>query len=416
MEDLKNRYVSLCVESLKAPNACILEVFAENMSRDGSLKLTGNDRLKHRDRLTDDDMLVLTKTLKGNAAIKDLDLTYNCITDKGAVYVADLIQASESLQSLDLMCNNIEADGAEVIAKSLHKNKSLRKLRMTGNKIGNKGAMQLATMLQINATLEEVDVSDCDLATQSVIAFAIVLHNNRRIHAINVSRPLLFSLQEETTVHMAQVLKVNKTLRELHMGKHGMTDTGVERLCEALKINFSLRYLDLCCNRITRDGAKSLSEVLKQHGTLEILDLSFNRIEDDGAVYISEAVTHPHSKLKALSVTSNNIGKTGLMSLSEAMRLNSCLTHVYIWGNRLEEPVCVDFSQLISSGRLLEEHTDVSPYEVDGRVCLAEASHGLRRHYYWTSRYGKDRDSSNSALALIASESMALQIYPDLHS
>lgn len=31
--------------------------------------------------------------------------------------------------------------------------------------------------------------------TQSVIAFAIVLNNNRRIHAINISRPLLFSLQ-----------------------------------------------------------------------------------------------------------------------------------------------------------------------------------------------------------------------------
>lgn len=44
---------------------------------------------------------------------------------------------------------------------------------------------------------------------------------------------------------MAQMLVVNKTLRELHMGKHGMTDTGVERLCEALKMNFSLRYLDL---------------------------------------------------------------------------------------------------------------------------------------------------------------------------
>lgn len=44
---------------------------------------------------------------------------------------------------------------------------------------------------------------------------------------------------------MAQMLVVNKTLRELHMGKHGMTDTGVERLCEALKLNTSLCYLDL---------------------------------------------------------------------------------------------------------------------------------------------------------------------------
>ncbi|XP_073687071.1 leucine-rich repeat-containing protein 34 [Garra rufa] len=413
MEDLKSRYLSICAELQQPPNICVLEVFEDNISSDGFLKLTGNEQLKHGDRLSDDDMLVLSKTLEGNSAIKGLDLRCNSVTDEGAVYVAHLIQESESLQSLDLMCNNIEVDGAEVIAKSLHKNKNLKMLRMTGNKIGNKGAMQLAAMLQINTTLEEIDISDCDLATQSVIAFAIVLKNNRRIRAINLSRPLLFSLQEETTVHMAQMLVVNKTLRELHMGKHGMTDTGLERLCEALKLNISLRYLDLRCNRITRDGAKCLSEVLKQNPSLEILDLSSNRIEDDGAVYLSEAIKLPHSKLKALSVTSNNIGKQGLMSLNEAMKVNSCLSHIYIWGNKLEEPVCVAFSELMSSGRLLEEHTDVSPYEVDSHVFLAEASHGLCRNYYWTSRYGEDGDSSNSALALMAADSLALQIYPD---
>ncbi|XP_016337541.1 leucine-rich repeat-containing protein 34-like [Sinocyclocheilus anshuiensis] len=418
MEDLQNRYLSVYVEVQQPPNTCVLEVLEDNISSDGSLKLTGNvnDQLKHGDRLTDDDMLVLSKTLVGNSAIKGLDLRYNNITDKGAVYVAHLIQENESLQSLDLMCNNIEAYGAEMIAKSMHKNKSLKMLRMTGNKIGNKGAMQLAAMLQINSTLEEIDISDCDLATQSVVAFAIVLKNNRKICAINAGRPLLFSLQEETTVHMAQMLVVNKTLRELHLGKHDMTDTGVERLREALKLNVSLRYLDLHCNRITRDGAKCLSEVLKQNPSLEILDLSSNRIEDDGAVYLSEAIKLPHSKLKALSVTSNNIGKEGLKSFNEAMKVNSCLTHIYIWGNKLEKPVCVAFSRLISSGRLLEEHTDVSPYEVDDHVFLAEVSHGLRRHYYWTSRYGEYRDSSNSALALMQSDSLALQIHPDSHS
>ncbi len=37
---------------------------------DSLLKLTGNEQLKHGDRLTDDDMLVLSKTLVGNSAIK----------------------------------------------------------------------------------------------------------------------------------------------------------------------------------------------------------------------------------------------------------------------------------------------------------------------------------------------------------
>lgn len=40
------------------------------------------------------------------------------------------------------------------------------------------------------------------------------------------------------------------------------------------------------------------------------------------------------------------------------------------------------FKELISSGRLLPEQTDVSAFEVDGHVFLAEALHRLRRHYY----------------------------------
>ncbi|MBN3298559.1 LRC34 protein, partial [Amia calva] len=305
------------------------------------------------------------------------------------------------LQYLNLMGNDIEASGAEAIAKALHCNATLMKLQMTANKMGNKGAMHFAAMLQINSSLEELDVGDCDLDTQSLIAFAIVLNNNRNICVINLSRPLLYSQQEETTVHMAHMLKVNQHLKELHLGKHEMKDFGVERLSETLSFNGTLRYLDLHCNSITRDGAKCLSELLKQNTPLEILDLSSNRIEDDGAIYLSEAIALYNTNLKALSIPGNNIGTQGLVSLAKAMRVNSTLSHIYIWGNKLEEPTCVAFCSIIESGRLPQENTDVAPYRVEGRTHLSELFHGLRRHYYWTPTYGTDGDPAcNSVLVL----------------
>ncbi|XP_066524627.1 leucine-rich repeat-containing protein 34 isoform X2 [Hoplias malabaricus] len=373
-------YLSLCNELRVSVNAYISQVLREtqNCGRGISLKLTGNERLKEVARLTDSDLLVLSKTLRNDLTVSALDLRYNCISDDGARYLADLIQENMVLQSLDLMGNNIEVEGAERIAKSLHQNVTLKRLRMTGNKIGNRGAMHFASMMQNNTALEELDMSDCDL--------------------------------EETTVHMAQMLAVNQTLKELHMGKQGMTDSGVERLCEGLMSNHTLRYLDLRCNRITRDGAKSLAEVLKQNNTLEILDLSSNRIEDEGAICLSEAIALTHCRLRALSIPSNNIGTAGLVSLTKAMGKNPHLTHIYIWGNRLEEPVCVAFSQLIARGTLLKEHTDVFPYEVDGHFYLAEVFHGLRRHYYWTPSIGEDGDTaSNAALELNPSHSLDLQ-------
>lgn len=123
-----------------------------------------------------------------------------------------------------------------------------------------------------------------------------------------------------------------------------------------------------CSNRITRDGARCLAGLLRQNDVLQILDLSFNRIEDDGAVCLSDAIALPHTKLRvymslpvsnrvvfvisadvlftssfsvSLSIQSNNVSTVGLLSLSKAINANPHLTHIYIWGNRLEEPVCV---------------------------------------------------------------------------
>lgn len=46
-------------------------------------------------------------------------------------------------------------------------------------------------------------------------------------------------------MHFSEMLAVNSSLLELHLGKMGMTDTGMERLAEGLRLNRSLRYLDL---------------------------------------------------------------------------------------------------------------------------------------------------------------------------
>ncbi|CAL8294907.1 unnamed protein product [Lota lota] len=397
-------YSAVCAELNLPPNPYILGVLRDTATTDVTIKLTGNDRLQRVQKLSDEDIRTLSLVCCCDVFMAGLDVRYNDISNEGARHLADLIQeATSTLRFVDLMGNNIHTDGAETLAKSLHHNQRLLSVRLTGNKIGNRGGMCFASMLQINHTLQELDLADCDLGTQCVIAFAIVLKTNTSLLSLNISRPLLFSRQDETAVHMSAMLRVNQTLRELHLGKMAFTDSGVERLAEGLRANHSLRYLDLRCNQVSRDGAQSLSGVLKSNGALQILDLSSNRIEDEGAASLSEAIASPACGLKALAITSNNIGSPGLLALVGAMKANSTLTHVYIWGNHLHEPVCQAFSELKESGRLSPGHTDVSPYEVDGRVHLAEVFHGLRRHYYWTPSHGGDGGpSTNAALALTA--------------
>ncbi|XP_027503169.1 leucine-rich repeat-containing protein 34 isoform X3 [Corapipo altera] len=376
--DLHLHYVQACQKSGQPENPFVAHVLQEADKKDEirctkgiTLKIAGNNHPVPVQKVTDDDLGVLTSVLRHAAFVKGLDLAYNVLTDAGAKTMATFLQENSSLQYLNLMFNDVGTSGAELIAGALHRNRSLVHMRMTGNKIGNQGGMFFASMLQSNSTLQKLDLGDCDL--------------------------------EETTVHIAKMLKGNSSLVELHLSKHEMKNFGVERLCEALYENSSLRYLDLSCNKITSDGVKFLGELLKRNQSLVILDLNANRIEDVGATYLSEALSVHNRTLQALSVVSCSISGKGLTALSNAIKANMILSYIYIWGNTFDEEACMSFSELIQMGRLNPNCTDVAPYEVDGQAQLAELSHGLQREYYWAPRHRVVADSAaNASLGLVA--------------
>ncbi|XP_043329717.1 leucine-rich repeat-containing protein 34 isoform X3 [Cervus elaphus] len=372
---LQEYYYDLCMEKSQEIKPFILQILQEvdEEIEKGSVGITlniaGNSRSLSGERVTGEDFWILCRVLKNNSYINGLDVRYNLLSDVGAYYAAKLLQ----------------------------KNRTLKHLRMTGNKIENKGGMFFAAMLQINSSLEKLDLGDCDLGMQSVIAFATVLTQNQTIKGLNLNRPILYGEQEESTVHLSHMLKENQCLIELHMCKHDIKNCGMKQLCDALYLNRSLQYLDVSCNKITQDGMKCLADVLKSNTTLEVIDLSFNRMENAGANYLSDALASHNRTLKALSVVSNNIEGKGLVALSQSMKTNPTLSHIYIWGNKFDEATCVAYSDLIHTGRLKSDNTDVEPFVVDGHVYLAEVSNGLKRHYYWTPGYGEACSPSSNA-------------------
>ncbi|XP_056869727.1 leucine-rich repeat-containing protein 34-like [Takifugu flavidus] len=301
---------------------------------------------------------------------------------------------------------------------SLDGNRTLCRLRLSGNKIGDSGGMLLAMMLQINNSLMELELSACDLGIQSVITFANVLKSNRSLRCVDFSRSLLNGHEEYWVVHISNMLVVNSSLLELHLGMTGMADTGMERLAEGLKLNHSLRYLDLQYNGVSCDGAYHLANVLRKNPTLDVIDLSFNRLEDEGGIYLSKALSSPGCSLRALSVSSNNIRTDGLLALAQAVKVNPNQTQINIWGNYLEEPVCQAFKELIYSGHLLREQTDVTAYEMNNQVCLAEICNGLKKLNYRINFCPYDTDKNQQTEEQLLHQSCVLaelQLTPTEH-
>ena len=103
-----------------------------------------------------------------------------------------------------------------------------------------------------------------------------------------------------------------------------------------------------------------MSEFLRKDTNLKSLDLGYNRLEDDGAIMIAESLMMTNTNLERLSIKYNNIHSEGLCSFADTMKYNSTLSHIFIWGNHLEEPACI---VIINNFIYIENHffTGISP-------------------------------------------------------
>ncbi|CAH8660749.1 unnamed protein product [Schistosoma haematobium] len=364
------------------------------------LKLCGNNHHLDAIQLTSVDLTPLCMALSLKPCITMLDLRYNFIKDEGVEILCEFLNVDNLLEELNLMCNDITEKGAQFLANSLKNNRNLVILKMTGNPIGSKGGLYFAQALQINDTLEFIDLGECDQDITSCIALATVLKSNNSIIGINLNRQISWTLQEESTVHFADMLCINKTLKELHLAKCDMRDFGAARLAEAMERNDTLELLDISANRISRDGAILLSRVISMNCPLVVLDLAFNRIQCKGAMALADALVY-NTHLKVLAVQFCELKGPGLCALAESLITNLTLECIYIWGNEHEESACKAFANLICINRLLENCTDIRPYIVDGRTYLAYLPHDCTyRQYRFSVPWWKFQAPTDRSIAL----------------
>lgn len=386
-KETKERYIQVSAEKRRDVNSELVHILnqaEQNHFEDtGSfdLRLHGNKRNDrnemYRKRLTDADIEVLFLSFKGNSYITELDLGYNTIGDAGGIIIGCFLEDALVLKTLVLSYNDFGLNGAHAIAKGLCVNKTLNILKMDGNKFGIGGGMALASALQGNTTLVDLSINNTEQGTQSLIAIASSLQSNKTLIVLDIGRPILTSQQEESTVHVARMLETNRSIHDIHLSKHGITNFGAERLVEHIFKNETLLVLNLSCNSISRDGVKCLSQYLSSNPTLEVLNIGYNRAEDDGALHLSQTLSHKNQNLITLVLCNNSLTDKGLCAIAEALQTNITLKQLYVWGNNIGTAASQSFLDLTTKGelpRLALNDTDVSAYVVDGIPYLARVN------------------------------------------
>ena len=121
----------------------------------------------------------------------------------------------------------------------------------------------------------------------------------------SVSLELSFCELARTEVAaLAESLRVNNTLKYLHVCAVGIDGVGAAAIADALRMNNTLVSLGLGCNSIGDVGAAAFGDVLRVNSTLTHLNLGRNQISAAGVAVLGEMLL-VNDKLKSLCLTGN---------------------------------------------------------------------------------------------------------------
>lgn len=110
--------------------------------------------------LTDFEVSIIAQELKRiDTGMRSLNFWNNCISDVGAVRLAEVLEKNSTISNLNLKFNHIGDKGAMRLAQALESNESLQELYLSNNYIGDTGVERMIQAFNWNSGLRLVDIS-----------------------------------------------------------------------------------------------------------------------------------------------------------------------------------------------------------------------------------------------------------------
>jgi Ran GTPase-activating protein (RanGAP) involved in mRNA processing and transport len=233
------------------------------------------------------------------------------INDEEKKGLFEALKTNTSLKSISFGENKSLEDVMQ-FCESIKENKGLEELCIYnyGNTIQN-----LYDVFKINTTIKKIDILHCYI--NSKFQFGNLIKNNTIIE-LKIQSTFI---SEEEVEYLSEVLKTNKSLKNLVLRDNNTSFNGIKYLSEALKVNNSITSISLINNNINEEIAKYLFDFLKINTSLKKMYLDDNNICTEGVKYLFQALKFNKS-LTDLSIRSNNIRIEGADYLVEELKYN----------------------------------------------------------------------------------------------
>ena len=196
----------------------------------------------YKTELTNRDVVIVIKEAMDNKQCVGLYLGLNKITSIGVSILADSLKDNKTLEKLSLYDNEAGDNGIYFLAKALSiYNRNLKKLDLGKNKITDEAVKHLAQMLKVNKTLALLYLTQNEITDGGVFILADTIQNyNTTLELLHLSENKL--LTDLSVNPLVSMIEHNQSLKDFRICDCNLSATGKERLkmLQPLKENFKI--------------------------------------------------------------------------------------------------------------------------------------------------------------------------------
>ena len=150
--------------------------------------------------------------------------------------------------------------------------------------------------VQCNEVISNINNNHKEIyLTSSSTNSTVSLLSSTKLHTLNLRIIDVWSnpLTNDCIQYLCILLTNNKTIQELVINGHSISDRGVINICQALEHNSTLTLLDLYCNPlITSNSGLALSHLLLKNSSLVELNLKDTSLSTESILLILQSLSN----------------------------------------------------------------------------------------------------------------------------
>jgi hypothetical protein len=177
-------------------------------------------------------------------------------------------------------------------------------------------------LIQNLKNIKILSLESCNLNDNHIKIIAEGIKNNRCIIALMLRKNYITS---RGAIYLSELLKVNKTIRQLFIGYNKINDKGLASLIKVISTtNKKINHLDISSNYLKLKDFQVLIEYLKTNPELSLLDISDNRLDSQSCTLLGE-VLNTVNKIKTLNMSNMGINSENILILFKSLCMNEII-------------------------------------------------------------------------------------------